>query len=307
MDNNDPSDQKPANPSLAQLLDSNHLVSHYKKKFLEANHLQNFFRRFQWVPPGHFYSPIVDLDTFEGTSCLPKSYTELGINFDQDQQNTLAGALIQDPVAKKISAGSDRYTPKNDAFNITDAYFLSAMLRHLRPKRVVEIGSGYSSAVMLDTADATPELAQTSFTFIDPYCDLLRSLLKPNDSDFVEIRPEALQHTDLEAILSLGENDLLFVDSTHVLKTNSDVNFYYTHVLPNLSKGVFVHFHDIFVDFEYPTPWIEEGRSWNESYALRNFLQFNDRFAVRLFIDHLKVHGSFQLDPSGGSIYLEVR
>jgi hypothetical protein len=87
---------------------------------------------------------------------------------------------------------------------------------------------------------------------------------------------------DLASIISnLNENDILFIDSTHVSKFNSDVNCIIHNILPALSKGVYIHFHDVMYPFEYPKNWLIEGRAWNEQYILRAFLEFNTNFKLR--------------------------
>lgn len=79
----------------------------------------------------------------------------------------------------------------------------------------------------------------------------------------------------------LKENDILFIDSSHVLKTGSDVQYEYLEILPRLNKGVLVHFHDIFLPAEYPQKWIlEDHKFWNEQYLLQAFLAFNDSFEI---------------------------
>ena len=80
--------------------------------------------------------------------------------------------------------------------------------------------------------------------------------------------------------MTLEANDILFIDSSHVLKVGSDVHHLFAEVLPALKPGVYTHFHDIFFPFEYPYAWIQEGRYWTEAYALRAFLQFNTTFEI---------------------------
>ena len=82
---------------------------------------------------------------------------------------------------------------------------------------------------------------------------------------------------------TLEENDILFIDTSHVSKFESDVNYIFFQVLPRLKKGVIIHFHDIFYPFDYPIEWLEQGRAWNESYMLRSFLMYNPQFRILLF------------------------
>jgi hypothetical protein len=124
---------------------------------------------------------------------------------------------------------------------------------------MVEIGSGYSSAVMLDTAEHFPGFA-SRFTFIEPDPHRLLSLLKPEDSKQVALLAKAIQEVDGSILTSLEAGDLLFIDSSHVLKYGSDLHRILFEVLPVLPVGVHVHFPDVFYPFEYPTEWLRDGR-----------------------------------------------
>jgi hypothetical protein len=119
--------------------------------------------------------------------------------------------------------------------------------------------------------------------FVEPYTELLRGLLRPGDESRVTIHETAVQDVALEVFESLGAGDVLFVDSTHVVKAGSDVNHLYFEIFPRLAPGVWVHVHDIFFPFEYPQEWILEGRAWHEAYLLRAMLTGNDAFEIRWF------------------------
>jgi hypothetical protein len=120
-------------------------------------------------------------------------------------------------------------------------------------------------------------------TFIEPYPDVLLSLVSGEDRERVEVIATRLQDVSLERFAALEENDILFVDSTHVSKIGSDVNHIFFEIMPLLRPGVYVHFHDIFYPFEYLRDWIYEGRAWNEAYLLRAFLTLNTSFEIVLF------------------------
>jgi hypothetical protein len=96
-----------------------------------------------------------------------------------------------------------------------------------------------------------------------------------------------LQDIDLDIFNKLSDGDILLIDSTHVSKIFSDVNLLLFEILPSLSKGVYIHFHDIFFPFEYPKSWMIEGRAWNEAYILRAFLQYNNCFSIEFFTSYL--------------------
>jgi len=156
------------------------------------------------------------------------------------------------------------------------------MLIVYKPRRVIEIGGGFSSAVMLDTADEHG--LQTRFTVVDPFPNTLRALILPRDENNVEIIEKPVQDVDLALFSTLSEDDILFIDSTHVLKTQSDVCREFFGIMPILKRDVLIHLHDIFYPFEYPRSWIFDARySWNELYGLRLFLMYNKRFECIFF------------------------
>jgi hypothetical protein len=175
-----------------------------------------------------------------------------------------------------------RYFFENPSYSYSDAICLYCMIRHSQPKTIIEIGSGYSSCVILDTNELFFNNA-ISCTFIDPYPELLQSLIKDSDKDRIGIIPKKLQDVDINKFSDLTAGDILFIDSTHVSKIDSDVNQILFTILPHIKSEVYIHFHDIFYPFEYPREWIYEGRAWNEAYLLRTFLQYNSVFKIQFF------------------------
>src|SRR5262249_30659220 len=143
---------------------------------------------------------------------------------------------------------------------------------------VIEIGSGFSSALMLDVNERFLD-KRTNLTFIEPNPDRLHLLLNEDDKRRVRIVRRPGQETS-DLLCKVRPGGFLFVDSSHVSKIGSDVNFICFEVLPNLPIGTFIHFHDIFWPFEYPNEWIAEGASWNEAYLLRAFLTMNTCFEI---------------------------
>jgi predicted O-methyltransferase YrrM len=204
-----------------------------------------------------------------------------------------------------------RYYFENPMYSYSDAICLYGMIRHLKPRHIIEVGSGFSSAAMLDTNEL---FFQNSIacTFIEPYPDRLLGLMKRDDRKRVEILSQRLQDIPLSQFSTLKANDILFVDSSHVLKIGSDVHHLFAEILPTLAPGVYIHFHDVFFPFEYPRSWIQDGRYWTEAYALRAFLAFNTTFEIVLFNTYLEHfhREKFQqcmplcLKNEGGSIWL---
>jgi hypothetical protein len=162
------------------------------------------------------------------------------------------------------------------------------MIRHLQPKKIIEVGSGYSSCLILDTNKLYFN-NEIQCTFIEPYPQLLLSLINVKEKVNFEIIQKNLQDIELGKFMELSAGDILFIDSTHVSKVNSDVNYIFSKILPSLKGCVFIHFHDIYYPFEYPKEWFYEGRAWNEAYVLRAFLQYNNAFKI-IFFNSLMGH-----------------
>jgi predicted O-methyltransferase YrrM len=280
--------------------------------------LAQLTRQQGFVPAGHFYSPIPDWQDLKADRArifppLPRQLP--GIDLNEAGQLALLEQLVtyyaELPFQAEKTAGL-RYYFENPAYSYSDAILLYSLMRELRPTRVIEVGSGFSSAVMLDTNERFFQNA-IDITCIEPYPDLLLSLLHPGDRERLTIIPQRLQDVDLSEFDALGANDILFIDSTHVSKVNSDVNRICFEILPRLAPGVHVHFHDIFYPFEYPEDWLNEGRAWNEAYLLRAFLEHNQAFQIILmstFMEHF--HNSFFqqhlplcLNNPGGSLWLK--
>lgn len=247
----------------------------------------------EFVPTGHFYSAIpraeakadfvTNWDTIRARKHLP------GIAVDDA---VLAGHFdrIIDVVhtapfpAQKTPPW--RYHFDNPAYSYGDGLSLYAMMLHLRPQRILEVGSGYSSALMMDTN--TQEFASgIEITFIEPHPELLFSLFNPEDCSRYTVLSRAVQEIDPSLFTSLQAKDILFIDSTHVAKLGSDVNYLMFEILPRLNPGVCVHIHDIFWPFEYPATWVEEGRVWNEAYIVRAVLLHSTRLKILYFSDYV--------------------
>jgi hypothetical protein len=270
-----------------------------------------------FVSPGHFYSPIPSLDEIkrDEQQIFGNIYQNIpGIELHELEQLKLLEEFTHYYEEMPFQAHKIeglRYYFENSSYSYSDAIILYSMIRFLKPKRIIEIGSGFSSCVILDTNELFFNSSIVT-THIDPYPDLLVSLIKENDKDNAKIISSRLQDVDLSEIKSLEPKDILFIDSTHVSKVNSDVNHIFFNILPNLHSDVYIHFHDIFYPFEYPKDWVYEGRAWNEAYILRTFLQYNSVFSIVLMNTFMEYfHEQFFqekmplcLKNPGGSIWI---
>lgn len=273
-----------------------------------------------FVPPGHFYSPVVN--THEASAYLdrleaapwPKEMKGLTLDHEKIKANWIElsqffASFPFTPTSR--DDGKYLYQSNNNAFPYSDALLLYSYLRKFQPKRIIEVGSGWSSACAVETIKMHFK-HECEMTFIEPYPALLKDLIG-DYSEKVKIREEFVQATPLETFDALEENDILFIDSTHVVKTGSDCCTEFFDILPRLKKGVVIHVHDIFWPFEYPRHWVVgENRSWNEIYLLRALLTNNPQYEFLGFTDYMtKVLPDLVsetapdfLGRSGGSLWL---
>jgi predicted O-methyltransferase YrrM len=261
-------------------------------------------------PPGHYHSPVVDPSTI--AEYVEKQYLQepgdiKGIHVDEDAMVRFwkeNAEFIKNTPFSEHDDGKNRYYYNNGAYPYGDAATLRAMIAHFKPKNIIEIGSGFSSACMLDTVDHVG-LSDFALTCIDPYADRLRSRLREEDRSRVDIIEGLVQDVPVSTFSTLNENDILFIDSTHVLKTASDVHYELFSILPSLNDGVLIHVHDIQYPFEYPRQWLfDDNYSWNEIYALRAFLMYNSAFEV-VFWNGLFAHRQRELVHETNPLFLK--
>jgi len=267
-------------------------------------------------PDGHFHSPLpvqaAALDYIH--SRTPASSELKGIDLNRDQQvlllNQFAAFHADLPFPHEPTPGC-RYWYRQDWLGQADAIYLYCLLRHFRPQRIIEVGSGFSSAVIMETIDRHLS-PPPRFSMIEPHPERLRSIIPSSDLQRFELLETEVQHLSPELFRKLACNDLLYIDSSHVLKCGSDLHFLLFEVLPIVQEGVIVHFHDVFYPFEYPADWIRAGRYWNECYLLYAFLFNNPEWEILLFADYLaQFHRTdlqrclpLALENTGGSLFL---
>lgn len=244
----------------------------------------------RFSPPGHFYSPVPSREEIveafaRGSFGPPFPGVDLNESGQYARLEKFAAWYPEQPFPEKPVPGR-RFYLENPSYGHFDAIMLYSMLREARPRRIVEVGSGFSSAAMLDLNEQMLGGA-VQFTFIDPDMTRLRPLLQPEDAGRVTLIEKRVQEVPLDAFAALGENDLLFIDSSHVSKIGSDVNRLFFDVIPALAPGVLIHIHDVAGNLEYPLQWLEQGRAWNEQYLLRAFLMYNPSFRMELFTSWL--------------------
>ena len=275
----------------------------------------------RWLPQplGHFYSPVTDPDALaiDAARLWPAQAEAPGIDLHLDAQRLLLREAFPPLLAEfdyphAASDDPQQFHCGNSQFSMADARALFALLRHWRPARMIEVGSGFSTLL---AADVNLRFLGDSLqlTAIEPYPrDFLHGL-----AGLHALRIERVQDTPQTVFDSLTAGDVLFIDSSHVLKTGSDLTHLLTRVLPTLRPGVRVHLHDVFLPDDYPPHWaIAENRSWNEQYALQAMLANSPRYRVlfgtqcaltRLADDARAAFGAMAGQPwQGGSFWIEV-
>ena len=270
-------------------------------------------------PPGHFYSPIVDKNDMRRRADVlfsSPARSIVGIDLNEAAQLALLGefeTFYSDIPFRSTKQPGYRYYYDNGFYCESDGVFLYSIIRKFQPERIIEVGSGFSSACMLDTLDSLGR-TNVSLTFIEPYPDRLKANMQPADFKRCTIIETGIQEVDAKLFSTLRANDILFIDSTHVSKTGSDVNRIIFEILPSLPPGVLVHVHDIFYPFDYPRDWVlnSKGFGWNEAYILRAFLSHNPDFEIIAFNTFLEEFHARRfaanmpvcLTNKGGSIWI---
>ena len=233
-----------------------------------------------------YYSPVPDVASLPEDIWARRSALG-GIDLREDEAMALIEtelapfvAELDVPAAGPVEPGT--FYLENQNYETVDAELLYAMIRARKPSRVVELGSGFTTLLIGDAVRRNlAEGAETAHVAYDPYPR--RQIL--GDGPYAPTRFEAISATDvpLSVFEELRDGDVLFVDTTHTVKIGSDVNFVILDVLPRLAAGVHVHFHDIFLPYEYPRAWFDTmGYLWAEQYLLQAFLAYNSAFRVEI-------------------------
>jgi len=235
------------------------------------------------VTPVHFYEPIPDTQSLPETLWSQPSKL-VGIDMNDSLQLDLLRNHFSKFRAEYERVPAEPPPGRLWPFRGTDVLVAYCMVRHFRPQRIIEVGSGFSSVVL---GQAAAKNKSSALICIDPYPgELVR---EGNSVAALQALMESkVQDVDLEFFSQLESGDILFIDSSHTVKTGGDVNYLFLEVLPRLKPGVIVHVHDIFFPFEYRRDWmLEELRFWTEQYLLQTFLMFNSQFEVLMANSYL--------------------
>ncbi|HNP17455.1 MAG TPA: class I SAM-dependent methyltransferase [Fulvivirga sp.] len=245
----------------------------------------------------HYYEPQFDLRKYK------QNYRQLpAIDFndkgqlDEIQSFSYQDELLEIPLEK---VPHPKYYYNNGSFPSGDAECYYSLIRMYKPSKIIEIGSGYSTLIaheaIMKNKQESP-MCLTELICVEPY---EMPWLKDMDVELIRSKVEDLELTFFER---LQKGDILFIDSSHIIRPEGDVLYEILQILPKLNSGVLVHFHDIFTPFNYPDIWLKkEFRLWNEQYLLEAFLSYNKSFEVMLSLSYLthhyseKVHSAFPI------------
>ena len=219
------------------------------------------------IRPIHYYEPLPDFRSITPEQTQRKR-AYAAIDFRRDEQLHLLQEL--EPYALELREPD----LVNDYFSGLDAVVYYSLIRHLKPRRIIEIGGGYSTRI---AGKALAANQSGRLTCIEPYPD------ERLNGARVHLITKRVEEMDLTFFSTLDANDILFIDSSHTVKFGSDVCYEFLEILPVLKRGVWVHVHDIFFPHDYPAEWLLKRRlALNEQYLLEAFLSFNHDFRIAL-------------------------
>ncbi len=264
------------------------------------------------VTPVHFYQPIPN--TREIPAALWQAESQMpGVDMNEAGQLHLLREVFprfQEEYDRFPTEPTERpyeFYFNNPMFAGTDALALYCMVRHFRPQRIVEVGSGFSSLV---SAQALQKNGSGGLTCIEPYPS---GVLRDGFPGLTKLIPSKVQNVPLETFSELEDRDILFIDSSHVVQIGGDVNYLFLEVLPRLAPGVVVQVHDIFLPLHGREDWVmEQYRFWTEQDLLQAFLVFNSEYEVLLSNSylsrryHAQMQHTFPKSPwwGGGSFWM---
>jgi hypothetical protein len=240
------------------------------------------------VTPVHFYEPIPDTRTLN-QEIWERPPTVPGVEMNEAGQRQLlcdafpAFAPEYNQIPLEAPATGVSFYLQNGRFERLDSLIAYCMVRHYQPRRIIEVGSGYSTLLL---AQAAGKNGSTELHSIEPYPV---EFLTKGIAGLTSLMVKKVEEVDTSIFSSLNPGDFLFIDTSHVVRIGGDVNYLFLEVLPRLQPGVIVHVHDIFLPLEYPREWvIERRRFWTEQYLLQAFLTYNSEFEVLISSGYLK-------------------
>ena len=235
----------------------------------------------------NYYEPVFDFDTLKYDLYSKRNLP--GINLNINEQIKLLNNLNYYDELKKLNfneqSNNSRFYIKNNFFEGGDADIYYQMIRYFKPKKIIEIGSGYSSLIAIEAIrnNKNKENFETNITCIEPYEN------KWLEETGIRVIREKVEDVEEDLIIDLKKNDILFIDSSHVIKPQGDLLKIFLEILPKLEKGVLVHIHDIFTPRDYPSKWLnDENRFYNEQYLFEAIMDHSSRYKIICSLNYLK-------------------
>lgn len=265
----------------------------------------------QCYPFNHYESPYLSINEIDGIQDENiGSDVLIGVDLNFINQNHFKEIICNkyNLYNQFLNIPYHRYSIENAWFNKEDALVLMTMMLEFKPKKIIEIGSGFSTCVMLDVNEYCLN-NETEITSIEPYPERLLSKIRINEKNY-QLNVNSVQQCDISIFEKLEKNDILFIDSSHVAKSGGDILYEYFKIIPMLQSGVIIHIHDIFFPFTYPKKWLYEGRCYNEAYILHGFLMNNNEYEIIYFNNFMHsnlVESIGESFESGGSIWIRKK
>jgi len=242
----------------------------------------------------HYYHPLINPNKHNLKSLRDERIIGgLDLNINKQKEIILSFNYVDELLKfpPKKSNGNEYYY-HNDSFGSGDSEYLYNIIRKFKPNRIIEVGSGFSTKMMLNSINKNKDEDSNyncELTCIEPF------EYKQIEGLPITLLKEKVESLDIKIFKELKNNDILFIDSSHIIRPQGDVLFEIQQILPELNPGVLIHFHDIFTPRDYLDEWIyKEHFLWNEQYFLETFLSCNDRFEVIGSLNYLK-HNYWEL------------
>ncbi|MGA7107415.1 MAG: class I SAM-dependent methyltransferase [Terracidiphilus sp.] len=235
------------------------------------------------VTPLHFYFPVPRIKSLEGKdwgACRPCGAFDFRLEEQVERLHTEILPFAGEWVFPDQSTGERHaFHFNNGFFERVDAEVAYSFVRQRKPKRLIEVGSGNTTLVLAAAMRRNAALGfPGEFIAIEPGP---AQFLKDGVPGLTELIQKPVQQAPFELFRQLEEDDVLFIDSSHVVSMDSDVLYECLRILPELAPGVLVHFHDIFAPLDYPEKFVKTNLCfWGEQYMLEAFLSFNRAFKV---------------------------
>lgn len=240
------------------------------------------------ILPRHFYSAVPDIRDLKRTTHWRGPRSMVGVQgADIESQLAFVAACCTPEIVERLRRNDVHAHAAAEngelGYGPSEADFLYAVIRSRRPSRVVQVGAGVSTAVILQAAEEGG--FPIDVVCVDPYpTDFLR---RAHSAGRLRLIAEKAEEVGLSELTDVGEKGMLFLDSTHTVKVGSEVNRIVLEVLPRLARGALVHFHDICFPYDYSPDVLQSTLFWSESTLLHAFLTGNDRYTMRVSLSML--------------------